>query len=102
MTDGQTDGQTDGRTDAHVKCYVSTTIVGRQKIVKHPQKKLINYKLHIQVKIVKENGKLADMMKGVIIKCQSNEVSHFQITGTYKNLNQKLQPENSTENTKIL
>ena len=26
-----TDGWTDRQTDAHVKCYVSTTIVGRQK-----------------------------------------------------------------------
>ena len=35
-------------------------------------------------------------MKGVIIKCQSNAVSYFQIAGTYKNFNQKLQPENSS------
>ena len=39
-------------------------------------------------------GKLGNVMKGVIIKCQSNAVSYFQITGTL-NLNQKLQPENS-------
>ena len=34
------------------------------------------------------------MKKGVIIKCQSNAVSYFQMTGTL-NLNKKLQPENS-------
>ena len=39
-------------------------------------------------------GKLGNVMKGVIIKCQSNAVSYLQITGTL-NLNQKLQPENS-------
>ena len=39
-------------------------------------------------------GKLGNVMKGVIIKCQSNAVSYFQITGIL-NLNQKLQPENS-------
>ena len=38
-------------------------------------------------------GKLANMTS-VIIKCQSNAVNDFQITGTYKNLNQKLEPEN--------
>ena len=50
---------------------------------------------YIKVKIFKEMfGKLGNVMKGVIIKCQSNAVSSFQITGTL-NLNQKLQPENS-------
>ena len=39
-------------------------------------------------------GKLGNVMKGVIIKCQSNAVSYSQITGTL-NLNQKLQPANS-------
>ena len=50
---------------------------------------------YIKVKIFKENfGKLGNVMKGVIIKCQSNAVSYFQIKGTL-NFNQKLQPENS-------
>ena len=50
---------------------------------------------YFKVKIFKEmSWKLGNVMKGVIIKCQSNAVSFFQITGTL-NLNQKLQPENS-------
>ena len=34
--------------------------------------------------------------KGCYIKCQSNAVSYFQITSTYKNFNQKLKSENSS------
>ena len=41
-------------------------------------------------------GKLTNVIKGVIIKCQSNAVSYCLITGTYKNVNQKLQPEISS------
>ena len=32
-----------------------------------------------------------------VSKCHSNPVSIFKITGTYKNFNQKLQPETSTK-----
>ena len=34
--------------------------------------------------------------EGCYIKCQSNAVSYFQITSTYKNFNQKLQSGNSS------
>ena len=43
----------------------------------------------IAIKIGKENGKIENVMKGVIIKCQINAVSYFQITGTYKNFEPK-------------
>ena len=34
--------------------------------------------------------------EGCYIKCQSNAVSYFQITSTYKKFNQKLQSKNSS------
>ena len=50
---------------------------------------------YIKVKIFEENvWETRKCVKGVIIKCQSNAVSYFQMTGTL-NLNQKLQPESS-------
>ena len=74
-------------------------MIGRKKNAKkNLNKNLKKKKIKKKKKNVKENGKLANVMKGVIIKC----LCYFQFTGTYKNLNQKLQPENSTEDTKIL
>ena len=37
-------------------------------------------------------------MRSVIIKCQSNPVSYFQITGTFKNWNLKIVVKNTVAN----
>ena len=68
-------------------------------VVKHskstPTKKVSKLWIILKFKFSKKMfGKLGNVMKGVFIKCQSNAVSYFQITGTL-NLNQKIQTENS-------
>ena len=45
---------------------------------------------------IKNGGDIvANVMKNVIMKFQCNLVTHFQVTSTLKNCNQKLQPENN-------
>ena len=64
-----------------------------KKFKKKISELIANYKLKFSPKMV---GKLANVMS-VIIKCQTNPVSYFQITGTYKHYNQKLQQENRSK-----